>query len=74
MCPSDPDMPRESYIQFLAGQLTSFMTGVLDPISQCYYFDTLEISDSAIHNGVDTENFYAANGWQRCTPVLCSSI
>ena len=74
MCPTNAAMPREAYIEFLAGQLISFMTGVLDPVAQCNFFDTLEISDETIHNGVQTENRYAANGWQRCTPALCSSI
>jgi hypothetical protein len=31
-------------------------------------FDYLETSG---HVGVNTENDYASNGWQRCTPLQC---
>lgn len=44
------------------------MHGIMDPINNCYLFDHLETSGLA---GIQTENDYASNGWERCTPLYC---
>nr|CAH0100765.1 unnamed protein product [Daphnia galeata] len=67
-CPSDPNAPKPEYIQFLTGEIISFINGVLDPVGNCALFDYLETSG---HVGVNTENDYVSNGWQRCTPLQC---
>ena len=67
-CKSNPDAPKDDYIQFLAGEIVSFVNAVLDPIGNCAFFNYLEASGLV---GVDTLNDYAANGWERCTPLQC---
>uniref|UniRef100_A0A0P6DNC3 Arylacetamide deacetylase n=1 Tax=Daphnia magna TaxID=35525 RepID=A0A0P6DNC3_9CRUS len=67
-CPSDPNVPKEEYIQFLTGEIISFMNGVLEPVGNCALFDYLETSGLV---GINTENDYVSNGWDRCTPLQC---
>lgn len=67
-CPSDPETPKYDYIQFLVGEIVSFVNGVLDPVGNCALFDNLETNGLV---GVNTENEFASNGWQRCSPLQC---
>lgn len=67
-CPSDPDTPKYDYIQFLVGEIVSFVNGFLDPVGNCALFDNLETTGLV---GVNTENEFASNGWQRCSPLQC---
>ncbi|XP_057366130.1 uncharacterized protein LOC130686987 [Daphnia carinata] len=67
-CPSDPETPKYDYIQFLVGEIVSFVNGVLDPVGNCALFDNLETTGLV---GVNTENEFASNGWQRCSPLQC---
>lgn len=69
LCPTDPDSPKDDYIQFLAGETVAFMYGVLEPVNNCDLFLYLEQSGL---NGINTLNEFAANGWERCTPLQCT--
>ncbi|EFX74152.1 hypothetical protein DAPPUDRAFT_109234 [Daphnia pulex] len=67
-CPSDPSAPKEEYIQFLTGEIISFINGVLGPVEKCAFFDYLEMSGLV---GINTENDFVSNGWERCSPLQC---
>lgn len=67
-CPNDPNAPKPEYIQFLTGEIVSFINAVLDPVGNCALFDNLEKSGLV---GINTLNDFASNGWDRCTPSEC---
>jgi hypothetical protein len=41
---------------------------VLEPVEKCAFFDYLEMSGLV---GINTENDYVSNGWERCSPLQC---
>lgn len=71
LCGNNPKSPKKEYKQFVGGQTVSFMNAVLDPMNSCHLFDNLEASGIL---GIETENDYAANGWQRCSALRCERV
>jgi hypothetical protein len=41
---------------------------VLEPVEKCAFFDYLEMSGLV---GINTENDFVSNGWERCSPLQC---
>ena len=68
-CVTMHDPPKEPYRNFVAGAIVSFIRAIIDPVDSCYLLDNLETSGIL---GVQTENEFQDNGWQRCTPTRCS--
>ena len=68
LCVTDDQVDRQPYRRFVAGSIVSFMRAIIDPVDSCYLLDYLE---SSRHEGIQTENDFEANGWQRCTPTQC---
>lgn len=70
-CQTDPSIPKEDYINFVAGQIVAFILGVVDPAGNCRLFDYLE-TDGILN--IETLNEFTDNGWDRCSQFQCINL